>query len=74
VVTAPVGVPHTFSNADPAEWAAFICMVAPDLYIGYFRDLSDLIAQHGSLEGVDQSAILEVMARYATAPYVPPES
>jgi mannose-6-phosphate isomerase-like protein (cupin superfamily) len=74
VVTAPIGVPHTFSNPDPAEWAAFICTVAPDLYIGYFRDLSALLAQRGSLDKVDENAILEVMARYSTEPYLPPAS
>jgi hypothetical protein len=71
VVTAPIGVPHTFSNPDPAEWAAFSCTVAPDPYIGYFRELSALIAQRGSLNKVDEQAILEVMARYSTQPYLP---
>jgi hypothetical protein len=53
------------------EWAAFICTVAPDLYIGYFRELSALIAQRGSLDQVEENAILEVMARYSTEPYLP---
>ena len=74
VVTAPIGIPHTFSNPNPAEWAAFSCTVAPDLYIGYFRELSALIAQSGSLDQVDENAILEVMARYSTEPYLPPSS
>jgi quercetin dioxygenase-like cupin family protein len=52
VVTAPIGDPHTFSNPDRAEWAAFICTVAPDLCIGYFRESSALIAQRGSLDEV----------------------
>ena len=73
LVTAPIGVPHTFSNPDPAEWAAFTCTVAPDLYIGYFRELSALQAQSRAGE-VDENAILEVMARYATDPYLPPGS
>jgi mannose-6-phosphate isomerase-like protein (cupin superfamily) len=68
LVTAPVGAPHTFSNPDPDEWATFICTVAPDLYIGYFREIADLQAQ---CETVDENAILEVMARYATEPYRP---
>jgi mannose-6-phosphate isomerase-like protein (cupin superfamily) len=74
VVTAPIGIPHTFSNPDPAEWATFTCTVAPDLYIGYFRELFTLIAQRGSLDEVEDNAILEVMARYATEPYLPPRS
>lgn len=74
LVTAPVGVPHTFSNADPDKWAAFTCTVAPDLYIGYFRELAVLEAQRGGFAEVDENAILEVMARYATEPYLPPGS
>jgi mannose-6-phosphate isomerase-like protein (cupin superfamily) len=74
VVIAPVGVPHTFSNPDPAEWAAFTCTVAPDLYIGYFRELAALEAQLGGLGEVDENAILEIMARYATEPYRSPGS
>jgi hypothetical protein len=73
-VTAPVGVPHTFSHPDPAEWAAFTCTVAPDLYIGYSRDLAALEAQLGGLGEVDEKAILEIMARYATEPYRSPGS
>lgn len=72
VVTAPIGIPHTFSNPDPAEWAAFTCTVAPDLSIGYFRELAALIAQRGSLDEVEETDILKVMARYATEPYPPP--
>lgn len=58
VVTAPIGVPHTFSNPDPAEWAAFICTLAPDFYIGYFREVSALIAQRGSLDDVERMPFL----------------
>jgi hypothetical protein len=69
LVTAPVGAPHTFSNPDPDEWASFVCTVAPDLYIGYFREVTALPAGPG---GPDAQAVLEVMARYATEPYRPP--
>jgi mannose-6-phosphate isomerase-like protein (cupin superfamily) len=69
LVTAPIGAPHTFSNPDPAEWAAFVCAVAPDLYLGYFRAVTALQGAHGS---VDQQAVLDLMARYATEPYRPP--
>ncbi|HKG51103.1 MAG TPA: cupin domain-containing protein [Actinomycetales bacterium] len=68
LVTAPVGAPHTFSNPDPDEWAIFICTVAPDLYIGYFREMTALAARDGR---VDEDAALAVMARYATDPYHP---
>lgn len=66
MVTAPIGVPHTFSNPDPAEWADFMCTVAPDLYIDYFRKLAVLRARPG---GMDEKANLELMAGYATEPY-----
>jgi len=69
LVTAPVGAPHAFSNPDPDEWATFICTVAPDLYIGYFREVTALQAERG---GADEKALLKVMARYATEPYRPP--
>jgi hypothetical protein len=66
LVTAPVGAPHTFSNPDPDEWTTFVCTVAPDLYIGYFREATALLAEPA---GVDEKALLKVMARYATEPY-----
>jgi mannose-6-phosphate isomerase-like protein (cupin superfamily) len=69
LVTAPIGAPHTFSNPDPHEWATFVCAVAPDLYVGYFRDVTAVQAEPG---GVDAEAVLELMARYATEPYRPP--
>ena len=68
LVTAPIGAPHTFSNPDPDEWAIFICTVAPDLYIGYFREMTALVARD---DRVDEDAALAVMARYATDPYRP---
>jgi mannose-6-phosphate isomerase-like protein (cupin superfamily) len=77
LVTAPIGVPHTFSNPDPDEWATCIGTVAPDLYIGYFRELAALAAQRGGayeISEMDQNAVRELMARYATEPYRPPGS
>jgi mannose-6-phosphate isomerase-like protein (cupin superfamily) len=71
MVTAPVGAPHTFSNPDADEWAIFVCTMAPDLYIDYFRELTALGARRG---GVEEKAHLEVMARYATEPYRRPGS
>jgi mannose-6-phosphate isomerase-like protein (cupin superfamily) len=69
MVTAPVGAPHTFSNPDPDEWATFMCVLAPDLYLGYFREMATLGAGSGH---VNEKAQLEVMARYATEPYRQP--
>lgn len=66
IVTAPIGVPHTFANPDPDEWADFTCTVAPDLYIDYFRELATMHARPG---GMDVEANLALMARYATEPY-----
>jgi mannose-6-phosphate isomerase-like protein (cupin superfamily) len=68
LVTAPIGAPHTFSNPDPDEWAIFTCTVAPDLYIGYFREMTALTARDGHL---GEDAALAVMARYQTDPYRP---
>jgi hypothetical protein len=43
--------------------------VSPDLYIGYFREVTVLQSTDGRL---DQQAVLGLMARYATEPYRPP--
>ena len=65
---------RTFSNPDPDQWATFACTVAPDLYIGYFRDLAALRAQSGGADKVSPNTDLQIMARYATEPYTPPGS
>jgi len=70
LVTAPIGAPHTFANADSDAPASLICTVSPERYIGYFRELSTLLP--GSDGRMDPQAILEIMARYATDPYRPP--
>jgi len=69
LVTAPIGVPHTFSNPDPEVWATFMCTVAPDRYVDYFRELTALGAE--SRGGRNVEANLALMARYATEPYRP---
>jgi mannose-6-phosphate isomerase-like protein (cupin superfamily) len=69
LVTAPIGAPHTFANPDPDEWTIFVCTVAPDLYIHYFREGTALAGRDGRM---DQDAYLALMARYATEPYRPP--
>ena len=62
LVTAPIGVPHTFGN--PGELPAImLCTISPDLYIDYFRELDALSP---GTAGLDPRAVAEVMARYAT--------
>ena len=69
LVTAPIGDPHTFFNADADAPATLLCSVTPERYLGYFRDLADLRpGPDGVLVPAD---VLEVMARYATEPYRP---
>ena len=69
LVTAPIGDPHTFFNADPDAPATLLCSVTPERYLGYFRDLADLRpGPDGVLVPAD---VLEVMARYSTDPYRP---
>jgi mannose-6-phosphate isomerase-like protein (cupin superfamily) len=69
LVTAPIGDPHTFGNADPVAPATLLCTVTPERYLGYFRDLADL--RPGSDGALVPAEVLEVMARYATEPYRP---
>lgn len=62
-VTVPAGTPHTFSN--PFDDAGkFICVLTPDLYVEYFRDLGKLaVDEHGMLDPAD---VARTMAHYAT--------
>jgi quercetin dioxygenase-like cupin family protein len=63
-VLVPPGTPHTFGNPTE-ETVVILNTFTPDLYVGYFRDLRDLIA---SGTRVTKEITLEVMARYATYP------
>jgi quercetin dioxygenase-like cupin family protein len=67
LLTAPIGVPHTFGNPDGDQPAVMVCTVTPDLYVDYFRELG-AAARSGPLE---PAVILEIMSRYATEPYRP---
>lgn len=67
LVTAPIGQPHTFGNADPDASASLLCTVVPERYLGYFRDLQDL--RPGPDGMLVPAEVLEVMGRYATEPY-----
>ncbi|HVT63531.1 MAG TPA: cupin domain-containing protein [Mycobacteriales bacterium] len=69
LVTAPIGDPHTFANNSAEEPAGLLCTVAPERYINYFRELSQLAAT--SSGPPDPAAILQIMSRYATEPYRP---
>lgn len=67
LVTAPIGDPHTFANADPDEPASLLCTVTPERYIGYFRELSKLQPGPGGMLRPEE--VLEIMSRYATVPF-----
>lgn len=67
LVTAPIGDPHTFANADEQAPASLLCSVTPERYLGYFRELAELAG--GAIGPLDPTKMLEVMARYATDPY-----
>jgi quercetin dioxygenase-like cupin family protein len=69
LVTAPIGDPHTFGNADDQAPASLLCTVTPERYIGYFKELAAL--QPGPDGRLDPAAILALMGRYATEPYRP---
>ncbi|MCW2677556.1 MAG: hypothetical protein JWR70_2596 [Modestobacter sp.] len=67
LVTAPIGDPHTFANADDQGPASFLCTVTPERYIGYFKDLASL--RPGPDGRLDPADLLAVMSRYGTEPY-----
>jgi hypothetical protein len=69
LVTAPIGEPHTFANGDPEAPASILCTVVPERYLGYFRDLQSL--RPGPDGMLVPAEVREVMARYATEPYLP---
>lgn len=62
LVMVPPGAPHTFANPGDQP-TVLLNTFTPDLYIGYFRDLRDMIAAGQRL---DNAAIGEVMGRYST--------
>jgi quercetin dioxygenase-like cupin family protein len=68
LLTASIGVPHTFGNPDVNAPAVMVCTVTPDNYINYFRELGAAAAASGTLQ---PAAILEIMSRYATESYQP---
>jgi quercetin dioxygenase-like cupin family protein len=62
LVMVPPGVPHTFANLGEQP-VVMITTFTPDLYMQYFRDLRDTIADGGKT--VPQAAA-EAMGHYAT--------
>jgi quercetin dioxygenase-like cupin family protein len=64
LVMVPPGAPHTFANLT-GEPAVMVNTFTPDLYVGYFRDLRDMIAAG---RPATPAAIAEVMSAYATEP------
>lgn len=64
LVMVPPGAPHTFANPG-AEPLVLLNTFTPDLYVGYFRDLHDMIAAGQPLS---PPVIEKVMTRYATTP------
>ena len=69
LVTAPIGEPHTFGNANPDVPANLLCTVTPERYLGYFRELAGL--RPGPDGSLSPAEVLEVMRKYATEPYRP---
>ncbi|MEJ7744471.1 MAG: cupin domain-containing protein [Nocardioidaceae bacterium] len=62
-VVVPVGTPRTFTNPFD-EPATFLCILTPDLYVEYFRDLAKLpVDEQGQLNPAD---IGRTMAAYDT--------
>ncbi|WP_031067961.1 cupin domain-containing protein [Streptomyces sp. NRRL WC-3742] len=64
LVMVPPGAPHTFANPTD-EPAVLLSTFTPDLYVQYFRDLAQVMADGRPLT---PQANAEAMSRYATEP------
>jgi len=64
LVMVPPGAPHTFANPGD-EPAVMVNTFTPDLYVQYFRDLRDAMADGTTTAA---QAAPEVMSRYHTVP------
>jgi quercetin dioxygenase-like cupin family protein len=64
LVMVPPGAPHTFANPSD-QTVVLLNTFTPDLYVQYFRDLRDMIANGQPLT---PEAGIQVMSRYATMP------
>ena len=64
LVMLPPGAPHTFANPTDST-TVLLNTFTPDLYVQYFRDLRQMIADG---HGLDETALIDAMRRYATEP------
>ena len=64
LVMVPPGAPHTFANPSD-QTVVLLNTFTPDLYVQYFRDLRDMLANGQQLTA---EAGIQVMSRYATIP------
>jgi mannose-6-phosphate isomerase-like protein (cupin superfamily) len=64
LVMIPPGAPHTFANPGD-EPTVLLNTFTPDLYVRYFRDLRDMVAEGQPLT---EQSVVDTMARYATVP------
>lgn len=64
LVMLPPGAPHTFANPTDGT-TVLLNTFTPDLYVQYFRDLRQMIADGHDL---DETALIDAMRRYATEP------
>jgi mannose-6-phosphate isomerase-like protein (cupin superfamily) len=62
LVMVPPGAPHTFANPGD-EATVLLNTFTPDLYVQYFRDLRQMIADGQALT---PETTVQVMSRYAT--------
>ncbi|MFE6871282.1 cupin domain-containing protein [Kitasatospora sp. NPDC057692] len=62
LVVVPPGAPHTFANLTDQP-AVILSTFTPDLYVQYFRDLQEVLAQGRPLT---PEANIAAMGRYAT--------
>jgi mannose-6-phosphate isomerase-like protein (cupin superfamily) len=64
LVMLPPGAPHTFANPTDGT-TVLLNTFTPDLYVQYFRDLRQMIADGHDL---DETALIDAMRSYATEP------
>ncbi|MFF2045261.1 cupin domain-containing protein [Kitasatospora sp. NPDC058170] len=68
LVMVPPGTPHTFANLTDQP-AVILSTFTPDLYVQYFRDLQEVLADGRPLT---PQANIDAMSRYATQPATDP--
>ncbi|MFJ7587562.1 cupin domain-containing protein [Streptomyces sp. NPDC097617] len=64
LVVVPPGTPHTFANLTDQP-AVMLSTFTPNLYVQYFRDLQEVLADGRPLT---PQANIDAMSRYATEP------